>query len=315
MNKWKSFEWTEECAQVFQQLKEYLSHPPIMSSPETDEVLFTYIAVAHHAVSLVLIRVDNGRQRLVYYVSKSLHKAEIRYLPLEKAILVVVHSTQKLPYYFQAHTMVILTHLPLKAILRSTDYVGRIAKWGTILGAFDIKYIPRTSVKGQILVDLAAEFVEGPTENELKEHHMSEKSVCLVMAQEPLQWEVYVDGAANQKGSCVGLVLISPEKLIVEKSLRLGFSATNNEAEYEALLEGMSMVQRIGGNLATMFSDSRLVVGQVKGKLEAKDERMQGYLTQIKHLQLKFKSFNLQHIPRSRNAHVDSLATLTTSSA
>ena len=102
--------------------------------------------------------------------------------------------------------------------------------------------MPRTSIKGQVLADLVAEFVEGPTENELKEHHMSEKSVCLVMAQEPLQWEVYVDGAANQKGSCVGLILISPEKLIVEKSLRLGFSATNNEAEYEALLEGMSMV-------------------------------------------------------------------------
>ena len=81
-------------------------------------------------------------------MSKSLHEAEIRYLPLEKAILVVVHSTQKLPYYFQAHTMVILTQLPLKAILRSADYVGRIAKWGTILGAFDIKYMPRTLVKG-----------------------------------------------------------------------------------------------------------------------------------------------------------------------
>ena len=62
MNKWKGFEWTEECAQAFQQLKEYLSHPPIMSSPETNEVLFAYIVVALHAVSMVLIRVDGGRQ-------------------------------------------------------------------------------------------------------------------------------------------------------------------------------------------------------------------------------------------------------------
>ena len=65
MNKWKGFEWTEECAQAFQQLKDYLSHPPILSSPETDEVLFAYIVVAPHAVSLVLIRVDSGKQRLV----------------------------------------------------------------------------------------------------------------------------------------------------------------------------------------------------------------------------------------------------------
>ena len=138
INKWKNFEWTEECARIFQQLKDYLARPPIMFSPEPDEVLFAYIVVASYAVSLVLIRVDNGIQRPVYYVSKSLYEAEVRYLPLEKAILTVVLGTHKLPHYFQAHTVVILTQLPLKTILRSANYTGRIAKWGTILGAFDI---------------------------------------------------------------------------------------------------------------------------------------------------------------------------------
>ena len=109
-----------------------------MFSPEPDEVLFAYIVVASYAVSLVLIRVDNGIHRPVYYVSKSLYEAEVRYLPLEKAILTVVLGTHKLPHYFQAHTVVILTQLPLKTILRSANYTGRIAKWGTILGAFDI---------------------------------------------------------------------------------------------------------------------------------------------------------------------------------
>ena len=74
----------------------------------------------------------------------------------------------------------------------------------------------------------------------------------------------------------MGLVLVSPKQITIEKSLRLGFSATNNEVEYETLLEGMSMVQRMGGKAVKMFSDSRLVVGQVKGELEARDERMQG---------------------------------------
>ena len=117
INKWKGFEWTEECAIAFQQLKDYLARPSIMSSPEPDEVLFAYIAVAPYAVSLVLIRVDCGVQRPVYYVSKSLHEAEVRYLPLEKAILAVVLGTCKLPHYFQAHTVVVLIQLPLKAIL------------------------------------------------------------------------------------------------------------------------------------------------------------------------------------------------------
>ena len=160
LHKWKGFEWTEECAVAFQHLKEYLSRPPIMSSPEVDEVLFAYLAIASYAISFVLIRVDSGIQRLIYYVSKSLHEAKVRYLPLEKAILVVVHATRKLLNYFQAHTVVVLIQLPLKSILRSVDYIGRIAKWGTILRAFDIKYMPRTSIKGQVLTDLVAEFVE-----------------------------------------------------------------------------------------------------------------------------------------------------------
>ena len=102
--------------------------------------------------------------------------------------------------------------------------------------------------------------------------------------------------------------MISPEKVIVEKSLRLDFSATNNEAEYEALLIGIAMVQRMGGKSVKVFLDSRLIVGQVKGEFEAKDERMQGYLSQVKCLQSKFDSFNLLHIPRNGNeigrAHV-----------
>ena len=109
LHKWKEFQWSEECVTAFQELKRYLSHPPIMSSPVVDKVLFAYIAVALYAISHVLKRVDSGIQRPVYYVSKSLNEAEVRYLPLEKAILAVVHATRKLPHYFQAHTMVVLT--------------------------------------------------------------------------------------------------------------------------------------------------------------------------------------------------------------
>ena len=204
-----------------------------MSSPEPDEVLFAYIAVAPYAVSLVLIRVDNGIQWPVYYVSKLLHEVEVRYLPLEKAILAIVLGTRKLPHYFHAHTVVVLTPLLLKTILRSADYTGRIAKWGTILEAFDIKYMPCTSVKGQVLADLMAEFTEPKIQELPSDGNMDEKLVSTISQYCPLTLEVHVDGASNQKGSGVGLVLVSPEKVVIEKSLRLGFSTTNNEAEYK----------------------------------------------------------------------------------
>ena len=157
--------------------------------------------------------------------------------------------------------------------------------------------MPRTSIKGQVLADLVAEFAETPLKSEIEAQHVDGKSVGSIAPQEPLHWKVYVNGAANQRGSKVGLVLVSPEKLTIEKSLRLGFSATNNEAEYEVLLEGISMVQRIKGKLVKIFSDSMLVVGQVKGELEVRDERMQGYLSQVRCLQSGFESSSYSTSP------------------
>ena len=180
INKWKGFEWTEQCVVSFQQLKDYLARPPIMSSPKPDEVLFTYITVAPYAVSLVLIRVDCSIQRSVYYVNKSLHEAEMRYLPLEKAILAVVLVTHKLSHYFQVYTVVVLTQLPLKVILQSADYTRRVAKWGIILEAFDIKYMSRTSIKGQVLVDLVTEFTEPPVQELKPIENMDKKLVGMI---------------------------------------------------------------------------------------------------------------------------------------
>ena len=153
-----------------------------------DEILFAYIAVALHAISLVLIQVDSGIQWPVYYVSKSLNKAKVHYLPLEKVILAVVHATRKLPHYFQAYTVVVLTQLPLKSVLRNADYTGRVAKWGTILGAFDIKYMPRTSIKGQVLADQVAEFAGCPEEVEIGSETLVERLVSVASIQGLPPW-------------------------------------------------------------------------------------------------------------------------------
>ena len=130
-------------------------------------------------------------------MSKSLHEAKVRYLSLEKAILAVVLGTRKLPHYFQAHTVVVLTQLLLKTILRSADYTRKVAKWGTILGAFDIKYMPRTSIKGQVLADLVAEFTKPLIEELESAGNMDEKLVGTISQYRLPAWEVYVDGASN----------------------------------------------------------------------------------------------------------------------
>ena len=162
-----------------------------------DEVLFAYITMASYVVSLVLVQVDSGVQRPIYYVKKSPHEANIRYLPREKAILAVVHATRKLPHYFQSHTVIVLIQLPLRSLLRSADYTGRIAKWGTILRVFYIKYMPRAFVKGQVLVNLVVKFAETSFEEKVEGQNMDGKLVGLVLLQKPLPWRVRVDGAAN----------------------------------------------------------------------------------------------------------------------
>ena len=137
------------------------------------------------------------------------------------------------------------------------------------------------------------EFAENPLKEIVEKQNIDGKSIGAISLQESLSWKVYIDGAANHRRSRVGLVLISPERITIEKSLRLCFSATNNETKYEALLVGMAMVQKMGRKAIEIFSNSRLVVGQVQGELEAKNLRMQEYLSQVRHLQSGFESFNL----------------------
>ena len=130
---------------------------PVLTALGPGEDLFMYLSMFEHAVSAVLLK-DQGVQQPVYYISKTLVDAETRYLPLEKLVLALVHATRKLPQYFQAHTVFVLTEYRLQSLLKRSDFMGRIAKWGTRLGSFDIRYRPRNAVKGQVLADFVAEF-------------------------------------------------------------------------------------------------------------------------------------------------------------
>jgi len=100
---------------------------PMLTRLEPGEDLFMYLSVSDHAISAVLLR-DRGVQQLVYYISKTLVNVETRYLPLKKLVLALVHATRKLPQYFQAHIVYVLTEYPLQSLLKRSDFTGRIAK-------------------------------------------------------------------------------------------------------------------------------------------------------------------------------------------
>ena len=135
----------------------YLASLPILSRPELGEDLFLYLAISDHVVSLVLIKHHERIQKPICYINKTLVDAKTRYLPLEKMVLALVHTIWKLLHYFQAHTVWVLTKYPLQSLLRRSDFMRRIAKWGTKLGTFNICYKPRNSIKGQVLPDFVVE--------------------------------------------------------------------------------------------------------------------------------------------------------------
>ena len=113
LKKWKGFQWDGECDAAFRDLKDYLMQALVLTAPELGEDLFMYLLMSKNVMSAMLLR-DQGVQQPVYCISKTLVDVETRYLPLKKLVLALVHATRKLPQYFQAHTVFVLTEYPLQ---------------------------------------------------------------------------------------------------------------------------------------------------------------------------------------------------------
>ncbi|XP_068486823.1 uncharacterized protein [Phaseolus vulgaris] len=166
------------------------------------------------------------------------------------------------------------------------------------LSEFDIQYEPKGSIKGQVYADFVVGLSPGgdPQEVELGS-----------------QWMLLVDGSSNQQGSGAGIILEGPNGVLIEQALRFAFKASNNQAEYEALIAGMLLAKEMGAQSLLAKTDSQLVTGQVTGEYQAKDPQMDAYLRYIEVLKGAFAVFELVHVPREQNARADLLAKLASS--
>ena len=144
----KAFQWDTRCEEAFSALKTYLSSPPILVSPSEGELLTLYLAVSDFSTSVVLVRDKDRVQHPVYYCSRALRGAEERYTRMEKLILALVTAAWKLRPYFQAHTIEVPTEYPMKQVLHKPESSGRLMKWAIELSEFDIRYKPKTAIKG-----------------------------------------------------------------------------------------------------------------------------------------------------------------------
>ena len=217
----QAFAWTDKCEIAFQELKRYLSNPPLLSPSKQGESLYLYLAVSETAVSAALIREEGRRQLPVYYVSQAFQGAEFKYPRIEKIVFALIVASRKLRQYFQANPILVMTDQPIKKSMKQPEAAGRMIQWAIELSQFDIEYHPRTAIKAQALVDFIAEFTS-PDKDRL--------------TNKAGRWTIQTNSSSVQKRRGVGVVIITPDKELLKYGVWLKFPATNNEAEYEGIL-------------------------------------------------------------------------------
>ncbi|KAL0292641.1 UNVERIFIED_CONTAM: Ribonuclease HI [Sesamum radiatum] len=287
----KNFEWTEECRRAFQKLKSYLAHPPLLSKPEPGEPLLLYLATTEAATSAVLTKDHRGEHRPVYYTSHVFQGAEGRYSPIERLVLALVSAARKLRPYFLAHPIIVLTDKPLGNLLQKGTG-SRMIKWSYELNEFELEYRPRTAIKAQALADFLLEYDPGEgTEGA-----------------DPKEWIVYVDRSATTSQAGGGVVLREPEGEEMLFAIRYEGLISNNEAEYETLLAGLSLAREAGAEAIEVKSDSQLVVKQVTGGFKTRNPEMKKLREEVLKRMAQFVRCKLSQIPREDNSKADELA-------
>ena len=296
----KAFQWDAKCKEPFTTLKTYMSSPPILMSPAEGELLTLYLAVSDFSTNAVLVKDKEQVQHPVYCCSRAMRGAEERYPRMEKLILALVTTARKLRPYFQAHTIEVPIEYPMKQVLHKPEVSERLMKWVIELSEFDIRYKPKTAIKGQVLADFVMEFA--PIELAKTTHAEDELPI----------WKLSVDGASNAQGSGAGLILTSLEGIDIEYVLRFGFHASNNEAKYEVVIAGLNLAHSLEIDQLEVYSDSQLVVRQIEDTYEAKSETMILYLQKVRNILNKFVLVQVKHFPRVENSRADALEKLAT---
>ncbi|GKC53723.1 reverse transcriptase domain-containing protein [Tanacetum coccineum] len=300
--KKSDFHWTPKAKQAFKQLKQHLSDLPMLVAPKPKEELIVYLSASYGAISAVLMTEREKVQTLVYFVSCALQDPELNYTPMEKLVLALVFATKRLRRYFQAHPIAVITDQPIKQIISRPDVAGRLQKWSVMPGEHNITYQPRTSVKGQILANFLVEKLdEAPPD-----------TLVVETPQDP--WTLFTDGSSCGYGSGSGLILTSPGGTEFTYALRFQFTASNNEAKYEALIAGLRIAAQMGVRNVHVSVDSKLVANQVLGTYVAKEENMIKYLEKSKSLVSGFANFSISQVPRSKNKKADALSKIASTS-
>ena len=189
---------------------------------------------------------------------------------MEKLTFALVTASKKLRHYFQAHVINVLTNHPPKKAMNKLEVAGWLIQWAVELNEFDDRYQPRSMIKAQVLADFIAEF----TPNQGEQDGVDEAQ----------RWVINVDGLSTLYAGGIGVILKSPEGDKLEYATHLQYQTTNNEVEYEALLKELELAKSLGTESIVDQGDSQLIINQVNGMCEAKEDQMEKYLSRVKQI-------------------------------
>ncbi|KAL8155730.1 hypothetical protein AgCh_000945 [Apium graveolens] len=197
---------------------------------------------------------------------------------------------------------------PLRRKFHGSKDSGRLIKWKIELDEFDIKYKPQTSIKAQALVDFVVECTINNQEVGERSSNPGRKRKDDEDLTLKEYWVLYFDRTSKTKFSGAGLVLQSLDGFIIEYALKLDFLTTNNEAEYEELIAVLGLARAMRDKNHKIRGDSRLVVAQVNGEFESKDDIMAKYSRVMKEILTQFDEWYAEHVPREENITADALS-------
>nr|KYP55932.1 Transposon Ty3-I Gag-Pol polyprotein [Cajanus cajan] len=295
LRKEQEFRWNEEHQKAFEEIKAYLAHPPVLAPISKGKQLKLYISASDSTIAGMLAQDDdNGIERVIYYLSRMLVGAEVRYSPLEKLCLSLYVACTKLKYYIRTRDVVIFCRSNvIKYMLCKPVLHSRVGKWALALTEYSLTFEPLKATKGQILADFLAD-------------HSREIKDNLYLTTKP--WQLYFDGSKHALGAGIGLLIINPQGVPTKVSFETDKRYSNNETEYQALITGLEILMELGARNILIHGDSQLVIKQLTQEYKCLNEKLIGLRARVIQLLNVFDEVKLQHIPRGSNTIANELA-------
>ena len=270
----QEFIWGKEQQLALDEIKNYLINPPVLFPPQQGKPFRLYLSTDGRVIGSALIQEFEGKQRVIYYLSRRLVDAETRYSAIQKLCLCLYFSCIKLRHYLlSAECTVICKDDVVRYMLSMPIMSGRIGKWILALSEFDLRYKSAKAVKGQVMADFVTQ------------HHGAVETLEIV------PWTLFFDGSMCDRGAGIGIVLVSPRGRKYEFSLPIIATSTNNQAEYQALIKGLELLKEAHADTVEIFGDSLLVINQLAGSYECRSEVLITYYERSMQLLREFRDF------------------------